>query len=117
MPNHERKLYHPDDSDNDLRREIQTTGMMVNGAWVRMLRYGDGITFRCFLFLSSLFCFSSLDLGPVQMASARVFATFGVSQVEVDFPRAPEPPKGHPEWYRSVAGLMISYKYVRGMIV
>jgi hypothetical protein len=51
------------------------------------------------------------------MASARVFTNFGVSQVEVDFPRAPDPPKGRPEWYQSVAGLMISYEYVRGMIV
>jgi hypothetical protein len=68
------------------------------------------------LFLSSLL-FSSVDLGPVQMASAWVFATFGVSQVEVDFLCAPDPPKGRPEWYRSVAGLMISYQYVRGMIV
>jgi len=69
------------------------------------------------VFVSSLLFFSSLDLGPVQMASARVFTTFGVSQVEVDFPRAPDPPKGRPEWYQSVAGLMISYEYVRGMIV
>jgi hypothetical protein len=115
MPNHERKLYHPDDSDNDLRREIQTTGLMVNGAWVKKSRYGDGITFGCFCF--SLLFFSSLDLGPVQMASARVFTTFGVSQVEVDFPRAPDLPKGYPERCQSVAGRMISYEYVRGMIV
>jgi hypothetical protein len=27
MPNHERKLYHPDDSDNDPRRDIRATGM------------------------------------------------------------------------------------------
>jgi hypothetical protein len=46
------------------------------------------------VFLFSLLFFSSLDLGPVQMASAWVFTTFGVSQVEVDFPRAPDPPKG-----------------------
>jgi hypothetical protein len=46
--------------------------------------------FSCF----SLLFFSSLDLGPVQMASARVFTTFGVNQVEVDFPHAPDPPKG-----------------------
>jgi hypothetical protein len=51
------------------------------------------------------------------MASAWVFTTFGVSQVEVDFPRAPDQLKGRPEWYRSVAGLMSSYEYVRGMIV
>ena len=37
--------------------------------------------------------------------------------LEVEFPRAPDPLKGRPECYRSVAGLMISYKYVRGMIV
>jgi len=117
MPNHERMLYHLDDSDNDLCQEIQTTGMMVNGAYFRMLRYRDWITFGCFLFLSSLFFFSSLDISPVQMASAWVLTTFGVNQVEVDFPREPDPPKGHPGWYRSVAGLMISYKYVRGMIV
>jgi hypothetical protein len=33
------------------------------------------------------------------MASAWVFTTFGVSQVEVDFPRAPDPLKGHPARY------------------
>jgi len=27
MPNHERKLYQPDDSDNDLRQDIRATGM------------------------------------------------------------------------------------------
>jgi len=41
--------------------------------------------------------FSALDLGPVQMASARVFATFGVSQVEVHFLHAPDQLEGHPE--------------------
>jgi hypothetical protein len=52
---------------------------------------GSLLDVSCF---SSLLFFSSLDLGPVQMASARVFTTFGVSQEEVDFPRAPDPPKG-----------------------
>jgi hypothetical protein len=42
---------------------------------------------------SLLFLF---DFGPVQMASVRVFTTFGVIPVEVEFPRAPDPPKGHP---------------------
>jgi hypothetical protein len=46
--------------------------------------------FSCF----SLLFFSSLDIGPVQMASAQVFTTIGVSQVEVDFPHAPDTPKG-----------------------
>jgi len=48
MPNHERALYHPDDSDNDLRQVIQTTGMIVNRPCVSMLKYGGGITFGCF---------------------------------------------------------------------
>jgi len=51
--------------------------------------------FSCF----SILFFSSLDLGPVQMASAWVFTTFGVGQVEVDFPREAGPPKGHPARY------------------
>ena len=89
---------------------------MVGGIWVRKSRYGDGITLDVSCFFSSLLLFL-LDFGPVQMASARVFTTYGVSQVEVDFPRALHPPNGRPEAYRSVAGLMISYKYVRGMIV
>jgi hypothetical protein len=51
------------------------------------------------VFVSSLLFFSSLDLGPVQMASARVFTTFGVSQVEVHWRDVPDPPKCRPEWY------------------
>jgi len=39
----------------------------------------DGVTLGvpCSLFSSSLYFFTSLDLGPVQMASARVFTTSG----------------------------------------
>jgi len=59
MPNHERKLYHPEESDNDLRREIQSTRMMVNGALVWKLRSGEGITLGYFLFLFSVL-FASL---------------------------------------------------------
>jgi hypothetical protein len=69
------------------------------------------------LFLSSLLFFSSLNIGLVQMASAWVFATFGASQMQVHFPHAMDPLKGLPEWYRSLAGLMISYKPIRSMIV
>jgi hypothetical protein len=45
------------------------------------------------MFSSFCLLFSSLDLGPVQMALARVFTT---SQwiMDVEFPRAPDPPKG-----------------------
>jgi hypothetical protein len=89
--------------------------LMLGGVWVRKSRYGDMITLD--VFVSSLLFFSSLDLGPVQMASARVFTTFGVSQVEVHWRDVPDPPKCCPEWYRSVAALTISYQYVRGMNV
>jgi len=91
MPNYERMLYHLDDSDNVWRRDIRATGM--DGRWstgsVRKWRYGGRDHFGMFSCFSLLF-FSSLDLGPVQMASAWVFTTFGVSQGEVDFPRAPD---------------------------
>jgi hypothetical protein len=63
------------------------------------------------------FHFSSLDLGPVQMESALDFTICGLSQVEVDFPHAPDLPKGRPEWHQSVATLMISSNNVRGLIV
>jgi len=79
-------------------------------------RYGGRDHFSMFSSFSLLFL-SSLDLGPVQMASARVVTTFRGTQMEVGFPPAQDPPKGLPEWYRSVAGHMISYKYVPGMIV
>jgi hypothetical protein len=38
MPRHEPKLYHRDDSDNDLRRDTRATGVMVDGACVGQLR-------------------------------------------------------------------------------
>jgi len=74
MPSHERKLYYPDDSDNDPRRDIRATGM--HGRWsmdseVEIWRTGSLLD--CFF---SLLTFSSLDLGTVQMASARVFTTY-----------------------------------------
>ena len=118
MPSHERKLYHPDDSDQELRRDMNhecstgwhvgccmSLGVDIRRNWGPRLRSGGNgsIEFQ--------------NWGPVQMASARVFTTFGVSQVEVEFLRAPDPPKGHPERYWSVVGLMSLYEYVRGMIV
>jgi hypothetical protein len=49
------------------------------GCWTfRKWRYGGWCYFGCSFFLfSSLYFFTSLDLGPVQMASARVFTTSG----------------------------------------
>jgi hypothetical protein len=54
----------------------------------------DGVTVDVPSF-SSLYFFTSLDLGPVQMASARVLPPPETSQVEVEFPRAPDPPNGY----------------------
>jgi len=72
----------------------------------------DGITLDVFLFLSSLHLF--LDLGPVQMASARVFTT---TQWMWCFPVRWIRRKVAIELYQSVAGLMILYEYVRSMNV
>jgi hypothetical protein len=49
------------------------------------------------LLFTSLLCyfFPSLDLGPVQMASAQVLPPPETGQVEVQFPRAPDPPNGY----------------------
>jgi hypothetical protein len=70
----------------------------------------DGITFRWFL----VSLFSALDLGPVQMASGRVFTT---SQWMWSCPMRRINRKVAIELYRSVVGLMISYEYVRSMNV
>jgi len=97
MPCHERELYYLDDSDNDLR---QDTSYGIDGRWtmgleVEIWRRDHFWMFSCF----SLLFWSSLDHGPVQMASACIVTTFGVSQVKVVFPHAADPPKGHPPWY------------------
>jgi len=70
MTCHERKLYQADDSDDGLR---QDTSYRNDGHWsmVRKWRYGWRDHFWMFSCWSLVF-FSSLDLGLVQMASARV---------------------------------------------
>ena len=74
-------LFHPHDSENDLHRDLQTTGM--DGWWSMSLKvvvrriwkwFRRFLLFLCFFLFSSLFI-SSLDLGLVQMASAQVFTT------------------------------------------
>ena len=65
------------------------------------------------VFLFPLF-FSSLDRGPVQMASAWVFTT---SQWRWSFPVRQTCRKVAIELYRSVVGLMGSYDCVYRMIV
>jgi len=63
--------------------------------------------FSCF----SLLFFYCSDLGPVQMASARVFTT---CQWRWRFPVCQICQKVAVVLYQSVAGLTISYEYVRG---
>jgi len=75
-------------SDNDLRRVIQSTGLMVVGAWVRKSRYGDGITFGCFLVSCLLLFFGS------RPGTNDVGMGFYHEPMEVEFPHAPDPPKG-----------------------
>jgi len=59
--------------------------------------YQLGVPFFCFFssLLFSSYFITSLDLGAVQMASARVLPPPDPSQREVEFPRAPDPPKGY----------------------
>jgi hypothetical protein len=52
--------------------------------------------------------------GPVQMASARVLPPPESSQLEVEFPRAPEVNPGR---YCSVVGLMRSYERICGLFL
>jgi len=115
MPNHELKL-HPDDSDNDLRRYIQSTGIMVIGAWVRKSRYGDGINFGC--------CHVSLFSCSHLWISARYkWCRHGFYQLRISvngrwsFPLHQIPQNFAIELYRSVVGLMCSYDCVYRMTV
>jgi len=92
--------------------EIQDTEMMVVGAWARKSRYGDRITFGCFL----VYLFSAYLL----LISARYkWRRHGFYHLplEVEFPRAPDPPKGSPVRYRSVAGLIRLYEHLHTTFV
>jgi hypothetical protein len=100
-------------SDNDLRRETRATSAVRDGRSLYEFGSGDKEEFRSdgqdwrkvinWAFLSSVssllfsspYFITSLDLGPVQMASARVLPPPDLSQTEVEFPRAPDPPKGY----------------------
>jgi len=98
-----RMLYEFGRGDNEeLRSEARERRKWVNR--VSELRTGGKLSIgRCFLLFFSSLLFSSayfitsLDLGPVLMASARVLPPPDLSQWEVEFPHAPDPPKGHPE--------------------
>ena len=61
--------------DNLCRVKSYSAGIRWSDAgWVRKWRYGGRSHFKCSSFLpfSSVYFYTSLDLGPVQMASARV---------------------------------------------
>jgi len=105
-------------SDNNLSRDIRALGMDGQKCRrsFRKWRYGgrDHVwNLSCF----ALLFFSSLDFTPVKTGSAWVCTTFRVSQVEVDLPHAPDPPKGQPAQYWLVAGLMGPYDCVHGTVV
>jgi len=111
MTSHELKLYHPGNFNQDLGWDIGEWWSLEHGLgrWVN----GGRDHFWMFPCLSLLF-FSSLDVGLVQMASARVFTT---SQWMWSFPVRRIHRKVTIELYRSVVGLMGSYNCVRRMIV
>jgi len=66
-------------SDNDLHLvRVMSGRLMVGCRTFRKWRYGGRCYFGCSFFLfSSRYSFTSLDLNPVQMASARVITTAG----------------------------------------
>jgi len=93
-------LYHPDDSDNDLRRDIRATGMdgrwsmssevAVRRIWKLFRRF---LLFLCFLLFSSLL-FSLHPFFGSRPGTNGVGTGFYHLPMEVEFPRAPDPPKG-----------------------
>jgi len=90
-------LYHPDDSDNDLSRDIRATGMdghwgmssevAVPRIWKQFRRF---LLFLCFLLFSS---FLHVFFGS-RPGTNGVGIGFYHLPLEVEFPRAPDPPKG-----------------------
>jgi len=68
-------------TDNDLHL-VRVTSLRLNGRMADIPEVEIGRTVSLWMFLfslvfSSLYFFTSLDLGPVQMASARVFTISG----------------------------------------
>jgi hypothetical protein len=75
-------LYHLDDSDNNLRRDIRALGLdgrssMSLEVAVRMIwkQFRCFLLFLCLLHFSALFI-TSVDLGTVQLTSVRVPTTY-----------------------------------------
>jgi len=72
----------------------------------------DGITFECFLFLSSL-----LLLFRSRAGTHGVGMGFYNLPLQVEFPRGPDRPKDCPWQCGMVAGLIDSYEDVHGTFV
>jgi hypothetical protein len=72
----------------------------------------EGITFGCFLFLSSFLLFFGSRPGTNGVGMG-----FYHLPLEVVFSRARDRPKGRPVRYQSEAGLIRSYEYVRRTFV
>jgi len=146
-PSHERKLYHADDSDQEPRRDTNHmcgTGWHIGcqRSWkVEIWRYWglglgsrenwweefrnsapeesnqSGIAFFC-SFSSILHMLLHYSISAQYKCRWRWFLPpLDRSQVEVEFPHAPDLPKGHPEKYWSVVRLVSLYEHVYGMMV
>jgi hypothetical protein len=94
-------LYHPDESDNDVRRDIRATGMdgrwsmssevVVRRIWTQFRRF---LLFFCFILFSTLHLFISLFFFGSQPGTNGVGTGFYHLPMEVEFPHAPDSPKG-----------------------
>jgi hypothetical protein len=84
-------------SDNDLHL-VQATSARFDGQMPDIPEVEIWRTVLLWMFLLSLlslYFFTSVDLGPVQMASARVFPTSGDKSSGGGVPHAPDPPNGY----------------------
>jgi len=104
MASHERKL-DPDYSNKDLRRDTsyRNDGCSSLGQEVEIRRQDHFWMFSCLSLL-----FSSWISAQYKWRRHGFYHL----PLELEFPRAPDPPKGRPVRYRSVAGLIRSYEYV-----
>ena len=101
-------------SGNDLRRDTSYGNgwLEEHGFSLEVEIWRTGSLLDVFSFVSSLLLFFGSQPGTNGIGTG-----FYHQPMEVEFPRAPDPPKGRHELYRSVVGLMGSYDCVRRMIV
>jgi len=95
MPSHERMLNHPDDSDNDLHRDIRATGMDGRRSMGSVRKWSYGGRDHFWMFLVPLCSSSLLWISARYKWRRHGFLPPSESQVKVDLPRVPHPPKGH----------------------